>query len=132
MRGYSPACLVQGNRACHEFHAALHKGGEAVRRFLAGGCEEGGGVAKAGEGGARVGGATGGGFSMWWKPLLGEEEEAKRWRRLFETSEHFRRWVLRHGGGGGELAQTAFVASIQEHYAKGTLPPYTPAQFVCA
>ena len=49
---------------CHECHAALHKGGEAVRRFR--GWEE---------GRARRGG---GGFSMWWKPLLGEEEEAVR------------------------------------------------------
>ncbi len=43
MRGYSPACLVQGNMVCHKCHAALHKGGEAVRFcFLAGGWEEGG------------------------------------------------------------------------------------------
>jgi hypothetical protein len=40
------------NMVCHKCHAALHKGGEAVRCFLAGGWEEGG----------VGGGATGGGF----------------------------------------------------------------------
>jgi len=67
----------------------------------------------------------------WWLDFLcggnhfwGRRKDAKRWRRLFKTSEHFSRWVLRHDGGGPELAQTAFLLLVlQEHYANGSLPP---------
>jgi len=77
-------------------------------------------------------GATSGArqVAAWWAALLGEEEHAKRWRRLFETSDAFRKWVLKHGVGAGGATQPAFVKSLQKHYANGTVPPYTAARFL--
>ena len=68
MVGYE-ASSVLVDRLCLGFHEALARGGDAVNRFF--------------EGSPEVG------VKMWWGALLEDKEEAKRWRRLFETSRHF-------------------------------------------
>ena len=101
VKGYSPSC-VSANALSLHFHTALSQGTEAVQQFT-------------------------NGVAMWWAPLLAEDEHAKRWRRLFETSLHFREWVVRHGTGFEPLP--VFAAGIQQHYRDGTTPPYSAAQF---
>lgn len=117
VKGFSPSC-ISANKLSLQFHTALSQGTAAVRHFVEG-------IGAGGEAGQCGGG--GAGVAMWWAPLLGEDEHAKRWRRLFETSGHFRKWVLRHGTGS--LPTDSFAAIIQQHYRDGTTPPYSAAQF---
>ena len=136
VKGYSAASICT-DKLCLAFHDALDRGSDAVQEFLGIGSHTATATARTCDGGcgdvveerdavAATGSARRAG--VWWAPLLAEEEHAKRWRRLFEKSDAFRKWVLKHGVG--RSTQPAFVKSLQEHYGNGTVPPYTAAQFL--